>query len=330
MKSLFIAQTPLQLLNCIEASKKNNQKGYFVLFYDCDENHKRMMALVEIFNVDNVQYYSLNSIFRFIFPIVLFSKFKKLKRKNEINKVYFGTYASWASFLINYLSVENTVLVDDGSKTIVIMNNPKRMGLYKKKWFKCLRKDYVQSSTFFTIYFELAQKKGLPFEKNNLSHVTTYINNQTVHNLFKTDLNLGEKQLFIGSFISDKCEKFEEHIGILANKARCDGKELYYIMHRYDDESKISELADSFNFQCVKYDFPLELVFSTIWNGQDEVWSQGSTAVDTLQLIYQGLNVRIFKMPLESINSVFQRENFSKLYDYYSEKECVILDDTLL
>ena len=331
MNSLFIAQTPLQLLNCIEASKKYNEKGVFVLFFDCHENYKRMQDLVSLFEIKQVYYYSLNATFRVFFPIILINKFRKLKKEKSFEKVYFGTYASWASFLINYLEVFSTVLVDDGSKTIIIINSPERMGLDKKKWLKLLQKDYVQKSSLFTIYFELAKKNRLVCEKNNLENVISFFNFSGSKDKYsKNPFSYDNKQICIGSYISNKCDSFDDHIAILANKARESGKELLYIMHRYDDETKFSQLANIYNFKCVKFDLPLELVFSSIWNGTDEVWSQGSTAVDTLQLIYPSLSMRIFQMPLETINTEFQRENFLKLYQYYSEKERLTLDKSFM
>lgn len=331
MNSLFIAQTPLQLLNCIEASKKYNEKGIYVLFYDCDENYRRMLKLVDLFDVLNVHYYRLTSTFRMLFPLILLFKFKQYKSKQKFNRIYFGTYASWASFLINYLDVNETILVDDGHKTVGIIKNPKLMGLYKKKWPKFLDKKYVQESRLFTIYSSFGTENGWSCDENNLKFVTEYFNQHNSQLSFSANLMDEHKiQIFIGSNVSDKCNAFDDHVKVIAEKARNEGKKLFYIMHRYDDEKRLFALADSLNFTCIKYDLPLELLFSSIWDQENEVWSHGSTAVDTLQLIYRSLNARIFQMPLDTLKSDFQKEAFSNLYLYYQEKEQIALDDSLM
>ena len=167
--SLFIGQSPLQALNLAEAYFKFGNRGVFYIVYDKDEIKKQASDILETLGIEDVAFQRRSIMFRIFFPfyITLFYIITLL-RHGRPKIVFYGTYTSWASFLINIISPEKTVLIGDGQKTINIITQPKLVGLRKKYIPSPFSRSYVYRSVFFTYYDRLAEDYGLSTTRNSL------------------------------------------------------------------------------------------------------------------------------------------------------------------
>ena len=312
-RALFIGQTPLQLINLYEASKSYSCSGLFLLFYDCKNNHKRMLDLVKILNISDVVFIEINAKFRLFFPIYLFKTIQNERYVCDV--VFFGTYSSWACWVINQLEAKRTILVDDGHKTINIIQSPKKAGLSKKSVFKSLSKEYVKRSEFFTYYAELAKEYGISARQNSLESIGFVIEQHDQNSVlvFKEC-----SYIFIGTNILQAYLSIEDYIAKVVQKVPSDQRMLY-VMHRYDDEELVREWSKKYDFDCIKLSYPLEFYYSAI-EIDSTVISFGSSALDTLSIIRAQLPIVLYRLPVEGFISDDMKEGFSNIWDYYCSK----------
>ncbi|MBN2646280.1 MAG: hypothetical protein JXR44_00670 [Thiotrichales bacterium] len=305
--ALLIGQTPLQLVNLIEAEKTYSLNGVYVLFFDCQTNHRRMQELVTLFDLQQVYFFALSRSFRLLFPLKLHRLLRLLP--SPIDYVVYGTYASWAAWLVNSLPQAHPILVDDGQKTLTILQRPQAVGLHKNKFLKRLNKSFVQRSEFFTYYADYALEKAQLAQKNTLQFL-----HRLRPELPQLDLLAQRKVVFIGTNILQTYPSLEAKMAEVVARHRHEGP-LLYIMHRYDDEILVKGWAQRYGFACVKLDYPLELYFP-YFASDAIVCSFGSSALDTLALLRPDLPITLYRLPLSGFASQAQAEGFAHIWDY--------------
>ena len=313
MDSVFIAQTPLQLINLYEASKHYKVNGQYILFYDNLDNYARMKELVKVLEVEQFIFFKIDFKFRMFFPLILSRIIKKLKP--TCRQGFYGTYASWSAWIINSLAIETAVLVDDGHKTVNLIKVPEITGVFKKSRFKKLSKAFVQNSNFFTFYADFAKKNGFQSEQNSLKYV------QKVFSRHQFDSAISIDQyscFFISTNILARYKSIELYIEKVANSS----ERMLYIMHRYDDEELVSEWAQKYQFDCVKFEYPIELYFSLLSESQ-RVMSFGSTAIDTLSMMKPEVDITLYRLPLDGFDSDSLKVGFTNVWKYSCENSKV-------
>lgn len=286
---LYISQSPLQLVNNIEASlllEKN--RGKHIIFIRDKQSNQAIDLIIEEFRLKEFKKYKINKKLKIFFPFLL-TKEKKV----NYDKIYYGNTTSYTSYLINKIKPEELIHVDDGTRTLYLLGLNDKSKYFEKKLFKSLEKNYLKRSTFFTYYYKEAEQKGKKYIINNLSMAQKVIEQKS----YLAQVNPAEKnqKIFIGTNILNDYDGIEKIFKKINDAIEL--KDSIYIMHRYDDSSKMKVLAEKYDFQAIKINLPIELYFKYLWKkNKPEIWTFGSTALDTLALICPDATFNVIKL----------------------------------
>lgn len=324
MSAVFIGQSPLQILNLIEASSSFDERGVFYIVYENEDVKRQIIEIIRYFNVTNFYLQRRNIIFKVFFPFIIGTFYiKTLKRNGRPDSVFYGTFTSWASLLVNLFKPRRTVLVDDGQKTINVIKNPTMVGLHKKRSIWLFSRDFVSSSTFFTFYSELAAQHGIPFRANRLKNVSDLVPESArlgIQPVSMSDI------VFIGTnILSSYNNIFDVFDKIITHAA---GRKIYYLPHRRDRKETLDLLARKFGIHVVANNLPIELTFGSMWRAhRPDVWAFSSTAIDTLLMLNEELVVTVFRPAPAGYNNPKTAEAFESIFQQYRNQPRVRLVD---
>lgn len=320
MKSnLFIARTPLQLFNCIEAKDRFHKNEQNILFYqyqrEIDKN--QMQSLLIDTDWHKIISYPLKPLRRLLPQFFLF--FINLKYKNKIESCYYGAYNSIISSLINKINPTKLILVDDGTKTLEIARLISEQNISKRSFIKKIRDkilssniDFIYNTSLFTIY---------DLEQFNIKN-SVIKNDYREYKSYLKSLPFKDIVYFIGTNLNEKMLKdsssFEKYIQNILEFYK--DKEFIYILHRYENIDYIASLAQKYNFNYVKFDNILEVMISKEGFIPSEFATFGSSAIETLPLLYSKSHYRVFCL---DIKDIVHKEilSFEKLYANLHSKD---------
>ena len=307
---LGIGQTPLQVLNLVEAMWADGVEAeIFVLWRDA-RARTRIEELLRDLSVDGVRFLRVSGLAGKLLPLKML--WLGLLRRRSVRRVYFGTYTTWVSFLVNLLGADEHVLIDDGQKTINILTAPHLVGLDRKRGWPVSR-DYVDSARLFTFYDELAKQVGRNASANRLTLTSERL--RGAGNSATKALDPGGV-FFIGTHIEDTYGCFEEHLARVL--ATAGGRPVTYALHPRDNEERMVKLGQALGFQVVRFERPLEIEFNQIWlTHRPEIWTFGTTATDTLIAMHEGLRVQIFRLDPEAFTRASTGRAFESIYAHY-------------
>jgi hypothetical protein len=308
--AFFIGQSPLQVLNLVEAGRAYGAAGPLLVVYDDEAIRRQIASLLQRLGVADVRFQRRGLAFRVGFPLWLAWRYGRLR--GQVDTVFFGTYTSWASFLVNLLRPRRHVLVDDGQKTINIITAPQAVGLGRRRGGPFSR-DYVGAAELFTFYDELARRHGRRARPNRLGSVAGQL---MAGGADAAEPAAADDILFIGTNVTETYGPFDEAMARV--RAAAGPRRLLYLMHRRDDAARIAALAARLGFEARRFELPLELVFHHLWSAQrPAVWTFGTTATDTLQAMEPALRVRVFRLDKAGFRSARVAEAFDGVYAHY-------------
>lgn len=319
MRSLGIVQSPLQLLNVAEACLQDGVHPHMLVVWEDQATCEQLRRLANQTGLTDVRFQRRTPLFRLFAPILLSWWYRR--HRSKVDRLYFGTFTSWAAWLVNWVRPRSLIMVDDGQKTINVIRAPHLVGL-PGAWYARgpFSKAFVMRAELFTFYEETARRAGRVTRSNRLDKVS-----QLVHSLGSGVRSVEpDSILFIGTNISTSYRYFARDMGVIQSAAR--GKRLIYLSHRRDDPALIKQLSLALGFEVVQSQLPLELVFSGLWRAnKPDVWTFGSTATDTLQAMYPELKVTVFKVQVDGFHSPRLGAAFASIYQHYSQLDNVKL-----
>ena len=310
-RGFFIGQSPLQILNLVEAGRAYGASGPLLVVYDDEAIRRQIASLLQRLGVADVRFQRRGLAFRLGFPLALAWRYARLR--GQVDTVFFGTYTTWASFLVNLLRPRRCVLVDDGQKTINIVTAPQTAGLGGRRRGGPFSRAYVDAAELFTFYDELARRHGRRARPNRLDAVADQ--------LMAVGADAAEPAgpddiLFIGTNVTETYGPFDAAMARV--KAAAGDRRLLYLMHRRDDADRLHALAARLGFEARRFELPLELVFHHLWAAhRPAVWTFGTTATDTLQAMEPALRVRVFRLARDGFTSTRLAEAFDSVYAHY-------------
>lgn len=317
---LYISQSPLQLINNIEAYLKLEKgHGKHLIFIRDDQSMEAIESIIDLFNLINFKKHNINKSFKLLFPFIL-----STEARTNYQKIYFGNTTSYTSFLINKIRPKEIVHVDDGTRTINLLQLGENSNFFEKPILRTLDKSYLKRSTFFTYYSQQAKKSGKNYIENTLSETSDHIAKlKHLENMAPANSN---QKLFIGTNILSSYKNIEQVFEQL--DAQIGLKNCIYLMHRYDDDLLMNSLAKQYKFQTFKINLPIELYFSYLWQKkQPSVWTFGSTAIDTLTLISSNTKFNIIKLNKDRFTKSNLGESFHHLYEHFEHNPMVTLHE---
>ncbi|OFX68108.1 MAG: hypothetical protein A2X12_09785 [Bacteroidetes bacterium GWE2_29_8] len=325
MKSIFIVNSPLQLLNASEA------RAYFkidncILIIKGSNNkihNAQINKILEIWKWDNIVRLPLIKGLSY-FRDIIYLKYLTLK-KERYEYLFFGDYSpiTLRIYAIN-LMADNVILLDDGLVTITIT----KQYLSENNYI-----DYVYSPIGDKIRKIIANTLFLKTKfRNKIDLFSCYnVNTHKGQNLFVNKYDLVNKIFEKEEYAIDKTNIYfigaqyvemgiiciENYIKIFEKLIETyPDKRIIYVPHRFENEEKLNKLA-KLNIEVRHFDniFELEFIFMKIY--PVNILGFLSSAMVTMQCIYKQANIININLNEKYIEPKF-KETFANLQESYT------------
>lgn len=325
--SLYVVRSPLQLLNCYEASKRYADSSYkiLLLLYRQEFDRDLMVNLLEesAWNEVIVTDFRSNLV-----QLRLIARL--LKMIESIDLCVIGDYTHTINMLINRRKPRKIVWVDDGVATLQtakLIANGSFFSLdkhFQKKsrlttlLEKISRSDrgYLKDAEFFTIYDSI---RSYSSEFNIVANDYRRLRKRIEY------LPVRDVIYFIGNdlrrYVLNNPDRFEDYIASVSKHYH--GRDWRYILHRKEDVGYMQKLADKYGFRLEKFDRILEQQFAHQAWYPAEISTICSSALDTLGIIYRP-HLTAFRLNTWDVRSD-RAIGVEELYKHYEEMNVKIL-----
>lgn len=331
--SIFIVRSPLQLFNCVEASKRYDCGAkILVILFRKEVDRKLMEQVVQGGDVvwDRVVLGDIRSNLK---QIALLADL--LRSASTIRYCFIGDTTHILNIYVNSIVPEKVVLVDDGASTYrramtVVTRSFEKLNRHQQPIHPLLRftdrvlrlgPAYLARASFFTMYRRIQEYSP---------------DLEVVHNDYRffrqrvAQLPVRDEILFIGCdirrYVLKQQERFEFYLAAAAKYYR--GRDWTYVLHRKENESPaqralMEDYGRKYGFRVVIYDMILEQqILHQGWRPA-EVATFYSSAIDTLQAIYSP-RTTVFELRNEDLLDVSKFE-LAEMLKHYREMEMNIV-----
>ena len=309
MSSIFFVESPLNLVCAYEAINFFKMRKYMLIvrLSSSENNNRQMRNLIQTLGVeDKVKYIIINSYKR---SIADYLKTALLVLRSILDfrstRIFIGNlHSGFLSIIARCYSRERVILIDDGSRTILLQK------LFNDNYFYNL----------FTIY-KIRPIKGQMVYKNSL---------EATRKIIKSVKLCEDSILFIGSKISEINIVSEEYYFQLLVDIfqQYSAKNIIYIPHREEKQSKVEKIGSISNVSIEKINYPVEMIGMYKDKIPKKALSFYSTALLTMKKLY-GIEVKscyfnyessIYKNDIDTIYSFYAKELEMKSYGCKEKK----------
>lgn len=335
-KSVFLARTPLQVINCNEAKKEfniNDSHSVLILFTDYKpsltqilnnihyQNWKKVHCLFQIFDKKNKLLFIFQ---KFVGLIKLLSL---SRRYNNCEYLFVGHIDdAWMRFIIKRVKYKKLVLLEDGVATIDIAGRrlnsslnsefPMPPGKKSRKIFGNDSFEYyllgkqrliLRQITFFTAYNNILISPQDELIENRFSHLKS---NKKPDQVKKREVwFIGQPLLERGIISKDDFKGILQRI----KKVWRNGYSYFYVAHR---SSRIPNAIYEEGFSLLRFDDPIEKVLVTNNSIPGVIGSVNSAALLNISKIFYPEEVKLFFI---EFRPEYYRQNpaSKKILDYY-------------
>ncbi len=320
-KNLFIVETPFQLMSAIEAKNYFNATlNDLLIYYSLSvRNNAQIDNLLTLSNWDRIiRVKSIKqpklSLIRNLFVL------KKMQVENDAyDKIFIGEFRNgiFRLFLCT-LAHNDQYLLDDGTATIEIQND-----------YLTGKINYVNESFRYKLILSFFSYKSHCINKINLFtcfDLKPHDDQKIVKNKFSTLRKLASEDVkicsndvyFLGGDYLEKNYVSENYYLETLKKIRqyYGDNKIIYIPHRGEDEKNILKIMQIDGFAIERFsniaevEFVLRNIYPRI------IASFCSTALYTLQIIFQNSQIDSFLIPQVELNPIYQRR-IEEFYDFY-------------
>ncbi|WP_405373480.1 hypothetical protein [Pseudobutyrivibrio sp.] len=313
--SLFIIDTPFQLLCATEAIKEFDIVDYLIIAA-FDKSEKRNSQVVEMLEDLNLNY-RIEYVEDYWIMINSFlqnkeSIYNNLDLPNRWLRVFVGNFNAldqWVSASQYAARNASIVFMDDGSSSIDILKNGHgRNVMYELAFFGLWEKcNFDVGPYIFTIYSDIRSKKFITYQ-NNFSHLLSKRNDSVLHdnnNIYIIGTNLKLYHRAVGVSLSEFEGLLWRKLSELKNEYP--NNEIIYIPHGRDTDCTLDGFCKLLNIKYYSMNCAVEYFFVKNNYNAMAVYGFGSTALLTLKLI----------MPSTIVVNWFLDNKDSRLYKNY-------------
>lgn len=325
MKNLFIARSPLQLLNAIEAKEHfHTAHSILLLIHDSNSiNSTQMESLSTLSLFDEVIHFDNTCSSKLLKLSHQFLLIKKLQ-KNYYDHVFTGDYGTINQIILANLHLNTLYLLDDGTMTLVTHKtklNPNHSIEWNKK-FKLLRYKLfgLKTKHFYTVHlftgFTLQPHGSEKIVINNYDFLkTTYLETaQKDESLYL----LGQPMTF-AKFMDD-----DVYVDYLQRIIQHYDTTIFYIPHRTEIISEKLKALVSERFILQKNEGPIEVVFLSKRIYPMHVVSFYSTALFNLKNIFEVSTIEAIKFNMDDI--LRETGNIELCYSKLAETDIPVIE----
>lgn len=323
MKNLFIIGTPLQLINAIEAINyfKLENNILVIVYRSLIANKIQIDKIRNLYKWEEVleiEYSKHSSLLKYV-------HLTKYLKTHTYKYVFFPKLEVVPKLVIANVKKEKVFLLDDGGLTVTIYEKSIKTDKLNKYDFKELRfllfglKVKIRDKINLFTYFNLPAINGIEVIKNSLLHLKNSV----------TDMKKESSVIyFLGQPISKLIDDavYRDSIQSIIKKYN---KKIIYIPHRGESVDKIKYLSELDNsmFSIENIGMPVELFFLNNEIYPSHVISYYSTALTTLDLIFEDTVINYIKIPENSGNKDAFDKSLRKYYKLFDKEKVLTLQD---
>lgn len=320
--NIFIAASPLQLLNCIEAAFYFKTNNNILLFLTNNEtnNFSQMSMLLDIFKWSEVKYVSLPKTItsRIFFVKSIQSTLKDLNH-SLIEKIFVGEYRSdHITHITNYLRGKEIYLVDDGMALLNYREYASKKS-NKQKLRALVYKSFLYKLSVINFKFFTTFDIGLDnIVKNEYAYIKQYMKKKS------TDTSV----YFIGQPLIELSMISEHNYKVELNKVinLYKNKKFVYILHRRQEDKIIKKLALELDFEYKRFDQLIELEILNASIIPSEFATFYSTAIITLPKFFNNCIYKAYKINPLIFNKKFTDiDAIEKCYIEFSNSDIQVV-----
>jgi hypothetical protein len=324
--NFFLVDSPLQLINAIEAKKylkiSIEDSTLVALGGVSDKNFKQIHSLIEQDNWSNV-FLIPKSNWKVLNFKSLYQLNKILSSYSKIDKVIIGDYRSnLMRHFVNASNCSDSYLLDDGSASIFVHEKIDKgigikgdLGIGRKiiHWIINLQNEDIFNIKYFTIYGK-DEDDSARLIRNNYLHMKS----------MAYKLKRENSVYFLGGCLSELNIISEDDYLNTMKKVKdiYTNKQLYYIPHRRENPQKVKKIEQELEFSVKDFDMPIEWALIKGGTLPYEVASFYSSALDNCHEIFGSLiDIKAFKLD----KCLIKKEKWAKIdlifevYENYKE-----------
>lgn len=299
-KSLFFVQSPIQLLNAIEAKHFFNIKKCHLIIRKngVQKNDKQLLKVLQYDDTfDKISFINIKNKFQYYKFLILFIELSKYK----FEKVFVGDfYSKVVIFFIKFIQSKKIYLLDDGLQSVAIHKNCKTYNMF----------------SYFNLSNNSLKRKVY---KNNFNFLRSYScieNRNTLDKVYFIGAPLVEKNILsISDFIV-----LMKQIVAYYNKLNI---EIVYLPHRAENVEKLASLGIN---SIIQPEVPIEFYLIESVLLPSKIASFYSAALYSLKVLFRNkIEITSFYIPNECVDEVF-RETLKDCYSFYETEFKVIYD----
>lgn len=303
-KTALFVESPLQLINAIEAVRFFNFESYriYIRYSGQKNSDLQIDKILEKFSIDSnilVKTY-IKSSRRNIYDLINFVFFyvKFLLDGCMVDRILIGNYDSiFLKPLILFFNKKKIILLDDGSKTISIQD----------------RFSDSNNINLFTI-FNVDKKKNQ----------SVFINKYKVLNEVLKNTRCVKKDsiLFIGAKLAEaNLMSNSEYIMYVTQVASIIEQPMIYVPHRGENINKLESISSISNVRIKYLEYPIELYAFEEGEIPKKVLSFYSTALYTINRLYPSIEVVAYKF---NYSNTDMNDELDNIYELYSKEFSVV------
>lgn len=285
-ESLFIVESPFQLLQVVELVVSGNQPYQVIIRLNrSEQNNKQLVKICEKFQLNSVEFARAEGVIGRL--IYMFKVWKYIIRAKH---VYIGDIDSYTfRYFKHRLEKKNVTLLDDGVATI----------------------SQTESTQDFNRFSIFPNYKGQV--TNTFPSIRHYINEH---------ITSGSGSLIIGGKLVEEgiCSISSYHRFL--DKCLSKNSDLIYIPHRGESEENLSLIKEKYGLQVIRLDLPIELAAIELNIIPKNIFSCFSTALISMPVIYPESSFYCYEFERDEI--LKRKEHITKVYKYLDEQKRLI------
>jgi len=290
--NLYIASSPLQLLNCIEARDRfhANEENHLFFIYKKSIDLEQAKPLLK-HGWTSRKFFKWTKLSRLFYGVMLRSYLSRVKGARNL---YLGYPYNIRAHIANS-TASNVWVVDDGNYSVWLADQLenadsgiwRRPSLADRLLGRRVSTEYLREAKFFTIYPVLERS----------SHLSVINDFQCVRaNL--ANMEETEEVIFIGSPVVGNLVQFSsQFVELMAEVSKYyNYQRVSYVAHRYEDVDELKDLLGGLNFEIKRFATLIEMQFMIDEQKPRALASFTSSALVNLNLIYD-VPVVAFQVP---------------------------------
>jgi len=344
MKNVFLVNTPLQLLNAIEAKYhfKLDAEDCLLIVMGDRKSQPQLLSLAGSVDKEFGCVTVLNNVS--LFPGDPFTVSESLLRRmtndtkilkksifnirrlnkiakylGEVDYIFIGyVRLIYTRHFVNTMIHKKVFLLDDGTATLALAKERKqgffigpeknlksKLKFYGKRLISRVKDEYQESYSFFTMY------DIDPGDKDQV------IKNEFTHMRANIDLLPDSDDVyFLGSPLSEAgFISQDEYLAYIKRvKAYFENRRILYVAHRRESKNKLDKLSKVHGLKVIMFEYPIEYQLAHIGSRPEILASFISSALDSCKTIFgDKLKIISFKLDLNE-----DHKQLLQVYDNYA------------